>query len=57
MVNVRVRHQHEINQCCIHGNLLILVDIRPLLHAAVDKDVLLSQPEIMTTSGHLMGGP
>ena len=54
MINVCVCHKHIINRCCIYRNILIFVDVCPLLHTTVHQNMFFSDLQIMTTTCYLM---
>ena len=55
MVDMGVSQQDKINVARRNRQFLVLVQIRPLLHSAVDQNVFSAGFQKMTTARHLVG--
>ena len=54
MVNMGVGEKNIVDIRCLHRDLLVLVEIRSLLHPAVHQDMLPAGFDHMAASGHFM---
>ena len=54
MVDVRVRHQHKIELCRLHGQRLVLKQVLPLFHAIVHEETLARRFQVRAAAGHLV---
>ena len=55
VIHMRMGEQHHVNLAGSHRKRFVLIQIRPLLHAAVDQKLLPAGFEIIAASGNFMG--
>ena len=55
VVNVRVRQHHAVHAACGYRQLLVFVDVRALLHPAIDQDVLACRVQEIPAARYLAG--